>query len=53
VAVPVDGRFGATTSAAIAAYRAQRGLAGGASTDDALWADLLQRSGSVVTSRAG
>lgn len=54
VAVPVSGVFGAGTRAALAAYRAQRGLpAPTPSTDDAVWADLLRRSGSVMTSRAG
>jgi hypothetical protein len=53
VAVRVTGVYDAGTRNAVAAYRAQRGLAGGASTDDALWADLLQRSGSAVTSRPG
>ncbi|MBL6633151.1 MAG: peptidoglycan-binding protein [Thermoleophilia bacterium] len=53
MALPVDGWFGATTRNAISAYRAQHGLAGGSSTDDALWAHLLQRSGSAVTSRTG
>ena len=53
IPVRVDGFFGAPTRAALATYRAQRGLAGGPGTDDAVWADLIQRSGSLMTSRAG
>ena len=53
LSLPVNGAFGTSTRTAIAAYRAQHGLAGGSSTDDVLWAHLLQRSGSAVTSRAG
>ena len=49
----INGVFSANTRDALAAYRAQRGLAGGPSTDDAVWADLIQRSGSVMTSRVG
>ncbi|MBM3634278.1 MAG: peptidoglycan-binding protein [Actinobacteria bacterium] len=51
ISLPVDGFLGATTRDALATYRAQRGLAGGPGTDDAVWADLIQRSGSVMTSR--
>lgn len=53
MSLPVDGYFGATTRNALATYRAQRGLVGGTSTDDAVWADLIQRSGSLMTSRVG
>jgi hypothetical protein len=53
VRVPVNGVFGAATRDALAAYRAQRGLPAALSTDDAVWADLLARSGSAVTSRPG
>lgn len=51
--LPVDGFYGATTRAAVDAYRVARALPASSGTDDALWADLLQRSGSVLTSRAG
>lgn len=53
MALPVNGFFGTATRNAVTAYRAQHGLPGGSSTDDALWAHLLQRSGSAVTSRTG
>jgi len=53
IALPVDGMFGASTRDALATYRAQRGMTGGPGTDDAVWADLIQRSGSVMTSRTG
>lgn len=53
MSLPVDGLLGRTTLNAMAAYRAARALPASSSTDDALWADLLQRSGSVLTSRAG
>ena len=53
IAVRVDGFFGNTTRDALATYRAQRGLVGGPGTDDAVWADLIQRSGSLMTSRGG
>ena len=53
VPVRVTGIYDGRTRTAVAGYRAQRGLPGGTGTDDALWADLLQRSGSAVTSRAG
>lgn len=53
MSLPVDGLLGRTTLNAMAAYRAARALPAASSTDDALWADLLQRSGSVLTSRVG
>lgn len=53
MSLPVDGLLGRTTLGAMAAYRAARALPASSSTDDALWADLLQRSGSVLTSRVG
>jgi peptidoglycan hydrolase-like protein with peptidoglycan-binding domain len=51
MSLPVDGVLGRTTLNAIAAYRTARALPASSSTDDALWADLLQRSGSLLTSR--
>ncbi len=47
--VPVTGVFGGATASALAAYRAARGLPQSIGTDDAVWADLLHRSGSAVT----
>jgi hypothetical protein len=49
--LPVTGVFGGATASALAAYRTARGLPGSTTTDDAVWTDLLQRSGSAVTSR--
>jgi len=49
--LPVTGVFGGATASALAAYRIGRGLPGSTTTDDAVWTDLLQRSGSAVTSR--
>ena len=51
IPVPVTGVFGGATASALAAYRTARGLPQATGTDDAVWADLLQRSGSAVTSR--
>lgn len=51
--VPVTGVFGGATSAALVAYRTARGLPQATTTDDAVWADLLQRGGSAVTTRGG
>jgi peptidoglycan hydrolase-like protein with peptidoglycan-binding domain len=49
--VPVTGVFGGATASALAAYRTARGLPQSTGTDDAVWADLLHRSGSAVTPR--
>jgi hypothetical protein len=51
IALPVTGVFGGATASALAAYRTARGLPQSTTTDDAVWADLLQRSGSAVTAR--
>lgn len=51
MSLPVDGVLGRSTLDAMAAYRVARALPASSATDDALWADLLQRSGSVLTSR--
>ncbi len=53
MAVAADGVLGTATVTAMAVYRAARALPASTVTDDALWADLLQRSGSALTARIG